>query len=330
MVQSFIEKLSRYYRHWLPTQSYLVQEPLLNAARIQELALYAQSLHTSLFEFHRYAAHPLIGETVSFYRGRGFEFEENRAYQAGDESRLINWRLYARAGELYSKVFSEDRRPQVFLLMDRRATMRFATRGQLKAALAAEIAACYIFQAQQQALAVGGLILNQTADWFTPAMAEVSVQNFLQSLAAACPPLDFEQDQPDLAESLQLLNHRLPAGSFVLLISDFADLDPDIDTPLLYQLAAQHTVQAIQILDPVEQHLPTHGDFLIEDMAAMQPLHIDGRDGVQQTLYTQAFEQRQSKLCDCFNSCGIAFRTCTTQDDVKTCLQHSDASTSAN
>jgi len=328
--QSLIEKLSRYYRYWLPAESYTVQEPLVEAAGLRKLALYAQSLHSSLFEFQRYAAHPLIGDTLSFYRGRGFEFEENRVYQAGDEPRLLNWRLYARAGDLYTKVFTEDRRPQVFLLVDRRAAMRFATRRQLKAALAAKIGACYAYQAQHQALAVGGLILNQTADWFTPAMGEVPLQAFVQSLAVACPPLDFEEDQPDFAESLQLLIHRLPAGCFVLLVSDFSDLDPDAAIPLLYQLAAQHTVQAIQILDPVEQHLPTDGDFLIEDMTSLQPLRIYGRDGVQQTLYTQTSEDRQSKLAACFKSCSIPFKTCVTQDDVKTCLGQPDADLSTD
>jgi len=330
MFQSLVEKLSRYCGSWLPVESYAAQTPLVDDTGLRELALYAQSLPWSLLEFQRHAVHPLIGETLSSYRGRGFEFEENRAYQAGDEPRLLNWRLYARAGDLYTKVFTEERRPQVFLLVDRRAAMRFATRRQLKAALAAKIGACYAYQAQHQALAVGGLILNQTADWFTPAMGEGSLHAFVQSLAAACPPLDFERDQPDLEESLQLLIHRLPARCFVLLVSDFSDLDPDSDVPLLHQMAAQHTVQAIQILDPVEQRLPTAGDFLIEDRASPQPLRIDGGDDVQQSLYTEAVKDRQSKLAACFNGCGIHFKTCTTQDDVETCLGPSDAIVSAH
>ena len=320
--------------HWRLKAPDTAQAPLVDETGLRDLAFYAQSLPRSLLEFERHATHPLIGETLSLHRGRGFEFEENRVYQAGDESRLLNWRLYARTGELYTKVFAEERRPQVLLLVDRRAAMRFATRSQLKAALAAKIAVCYAHQAQHQALAVGGLILNQTAEWFGPAMGDSSLHALVQSVVAASPPLPFECDQADLDESLQLLMHRLPGGSFVLLISDFSGLDPDAAMPLLHQLATLHTVQAVQILDPVELRLPINGDFLIEDGiedgAAPRPLRIHGRDGLQQTLYTEAFEERQQKLTTCFHSCGIPFKTCTTEDDVETCLGPSDADTSAN
>lgn len=330
MLRSVIKKLVRYSRRFLPAATQVVQTPLIDESELLELALHAQSLPWSLLAFRRPASHPLIGETLSSYRGRGFEFEENRPYQAGDEPRLLNWRLYARSGELYTKVFTEERRPQVFVLIDRRAAMRFGTRRQLKAALAAKIAACYAYQAQHQALAVGGLILNQAVEWFDPAMGDVALHTFVHSLAAPCPPLPFERDQPDFAESLQLLMHRLPGGSFVLLISDFADLDPDAAMPLLHQLATRHTLQAFQILDPVEPQLPMSGDFLIEDSAATRPLRIDGRDGLQQSLYTAAFEERQSKLTDCFHRCGIPFKACTTENDVETCLGLPDADTRAN
>ena len=202
LFQSLIEKFSRHYRRWLPADSDAVQTPLVDAAGLRELALYARSLPVSLAEFQRDAAHPLIGDSPSHYRGRGFEFEENRAYQAGDEPRLLNWRLYARSGDLYTRVFIEERRPQVFLLVDRRAAMRFATSGQLKVTLAVKIAACYACQAPQRALPVGGLILNQTAQWFTPALGDVALQAFVESLASACPPLDFGLDQPDIEAGL--------------------------------------------------------------------------------------------------------------------------------
>ncbi|MEJ2061469.1 MAG: DUF58 domain-containing protein [Gammaproteobacteria bacterium] len=321
---SLIEKLSRYYRRGMSVVSDVEQTPLLDETALQELAHYAQALPWSLLEFQRPSAHPLIGETLSFHRGRGFEFEENRAYQAGDEPRLLNWRLYARSGELYTKVFTEERRPQVFLLVDRRAAMRFATHRQLKAALAAKIAACYAYQSQHQALAVGGLILNQMPEWFSPARGEMSLDALVQSLAAPCPPLAFEADQPDFEESLRLLMHRLPAGSFVLLVSDFCDFNPDAAAPVLQQLAMLHTVHAIQILDPVEQRLPAAGDFLIADDASLQPLRIDAQDEVQCRLYEEAFNDGQAKLAACFHSCNIPFKTCTTQQDVEDCLDHAD------
>jgi uncharacterized protein (DUF58 family) len=325
ILQSLIAKLSRQYRRWRPAGTVSIQAPLVAAEDLRELERYARSLPRSLLDFQRHAAHPLIGETRSLYRGRGFEFEENRAYQAGDEPRLLNWRLYARTGELYTKVFTEERRPQAFLLLDRRASMRFGTRRQLKVARAARIAACHVYQAGQQALAVGGATLNREVDWHAPAPGEAALRYLVQSLVSPCPPLPFEQDQPSMEESLQLLVHRLPAGCFVLLVSDFLDLDPVTATPLLRHLAERHTVRAIQVLDPVEQDLPAAGDFLIEDGAAAQALRIDGRDALQRRLYRTACSNRQSRLVAGFKACGIPFQTCSVQDDVETCLGEPDA-----
>jgi len=319
MFQSLAEKISRYSRRWLSTIPDAGQVPLLDETELAKLALYAQSLSEPLFEFQRHATHPLIGETLSMHRGRGYEFDENRAYQVGDESRLLNWRMYARTGKLYTRVFTEERRPQVFIIVDRRATMRFATRHQLKAALAAKIAACYAYQARQQALAIGGLILNQDSEWFTPAVGEDALSDFVLSLSKPCAPLDFEGDQPSLEEILQLLLHRLPAGCFLLLLSDFCDLDPELHVAELQHLAELHTVRAIQILDPIEQQLPAF-DLLIEDRGSSHPLRIDGRDNSLQHLYTQTFQDRQLKLAECFQSCHIPFKNCSTSDEVAYCV----------
>lgn len=299
------------------------QRPLLEPAALAELARYARAMPVSLLEFDRQTAHPLLGERPSPQRGRGYEFEENRLYQPGDEQRLLNWRLYARSGELYSKVFTEERRPQVCLLVDRRAPMRFATRRQLKATLAASLAACYAFQAQRQALAVGGLVLGERLEWLEPAAGESGVQALLQAISAPCPPLPFAAAAPAFTDALGQLDQRLPAGAFILLLSDFADLDPQA-LPRLYRLAQRHSVQAIQVLDPAEQALPGGGPFLIEDVAGAAPLPVSGTDPVQQAGYREAFAVQQAQRRACLAQAGIGLRSCSTTQDVAGCLGTGD------
>src|SRR3954471_13210427 len=51
----------------------------------------------------------LFGELRSRLRGRGLEFEEGRASQAGDDVRNIDWRVTARAGRPFTKLFREER-----------------------------------------------------------------------------------------------------------------------------------------------------------------------------------------------------------------------------
>lgn len=327
-VESLFKTLSGCFGHRRPDKPDDSQVALLDEMQLRRLALYARSLPDSLFEFGRQSTHPQLGDIPSCYRGRGFEFEENRNYQAGDEQRLINWRLYARSGDLYTKVFREERRPQVFLLLDRRAAMRFATRQQLKVTLAAGIGACYCYQAIHQALPVGGMLLGRSIEWFEPAVTDISAQHFIQALNQPCPPVDFGQAQPGLEAALQQLLQRLPEGSFVLLLSDFLDLDTDAAMPLLQQLSARYSLRAVQVLDPVERQLPQTGDFLIEDGSAAAPLRIGAGDEMRQ--YATLFSKEQEKLRDCFDSCGIDLSTCSTEDDVMTCLESNRATASAH
>lgn len=313
----FIEKLSR---HRLSADSAAVAAPLVDDAGLRELALLARSLPRSWLDGARSAAHPLSGEAPSAHRGRGLEFEENRVYRAGDEPRAMNWRLYARTGTPYVKVFAEERRTPVFIVVDRRAAMRFATRRRLKATLAASIGVCLALRARQEARPVGGLLLNRTVEWFAPAFGEAPVHGLVRAMVAPCPPLDFDDDRPALGDCVRMLSARLPAGSFILLASDFADLDPAADAPALQRLAAQHTVRAIQVLDPVERRLPAAGDFLVEDGPARHALRIAARDAAQRALYADACGQRQARVAACFDRCGIPFSSCTTQDELDACL----------
>ena len=297
-----------------------IDRPLLDDDRQQELRQYAESLAWSLIEFDRQASDPRTGDALSAFRGHGLEFEENRVYQPGDEPRLLNWRLYARTGDLYTRVFREERRPQVFLLVDRRAAMRFGSRRQLKARLVAAMACAHAWQARQQALALGGLILSRELHWFSPAVGDTAGDRLIQSLSGPCRPLPFDADQPSLEEALQLVHQRLAPGSFLLLVSDFMDLESDSAMPLLHELAQKHSVRAVQILDPLEQQLPERGDLLIENPSRPQPIRLDSRDRGLRQAYAEMFSAMQSRLAACFAGCDIPFHSCSTADRVESCL----------
>lgn len=142
----------------------------------------------------------------------------------------------------------------------------------------------------------------------------------LEELAAPCPPLQVDPPQLDLLQTLQELPQRIPRGSFVLLVSDFSDLDPESVAPVLSQLASLYTLHAIQILDPVELALPDSGDFLIEDTESLSPININAQDTYQYGQYSHEVNARQLRLRECFKQNGIPFKTCTTRDEPADCL----------
>ena len=73
-------------------------------------------------------------------RSPGLTFRELRAYQAGDEVRHIDWRVTARLGRPYTRLYSEELDQAHWLLLDLSPAMYFGSTLQLKARLACELA----------------------------------------------------------------------------------------------------------------------------------------------------------------------------------------------
>jgi len=60
----------------------------------------------------------LMGLHRSPHRGFSAEFAELRAYQAGDDLRYIDWRMYGRSDRYYVKQFEEETNLRSYLLID--------------------------------------------------------------------------------------------------------------------------------------------------------------------------------------------------------------------
>src|SRR6478672_2557787 len=83
----------------------------------------------------------LAGRHPSRVRGRGLAFEELRAYVAGDDIRSIDWRVTARAGKPFVRVYSEEKDRPALILVDQRINMFFGSRLAMKSVAAAKVAA---------------------------------------------------------------------------------------------------------------------------------------------------------------------------------------------
>ena len=76
-----------------------------------------------------------VGNIRSAFKGRGIEFEEVRLYGFGDDVRDIDWRVTARSGNTFTKVFSEEKDREVYVVLDLSPYMVFGTKKELKSNL---------------------------------------------------------------------------------------------------------------------------------------------------------------------------------------------------
>ena len=277
---------------WLHSPRWLVQQsdypPLLNEVQLQSLRQLAQRRLVSALDVNLEVHQRLLGDQLSPFVKSGYEFAEIRAYQPGDNVRFINWRRYAQSGKLYINRFHEERRPECWLILDRRHRMRFGTRIRLKVTQAAMLAIYHLYKAQAQQMAVGGVIMAAKPQWYAAKSSEHGLQPLQRHINAPCPPLTEPGDDSQLDSVLRNLQARCTPGCFIFLISDFHDLSPFTSGPLA-ALCAAHTVSAFHIVDQAEQSLPEHGVLNLSNPQDEHILNIDcdnraARHSLNQTL----------------------------------------------
>ena len=104
-----------------------------------------------------------------------------------------------------------------------------------------------------------------------------------------------------------MLQKTLQRGSIVYLISDFADLDSECNS-YLYQLACEHTVFAIHILDPAELNLPRLGKLRCVHPDTRQESRIDTNSSTIRHAYKQLAHTHVEQIKENLSAIGITYK----------------------
>ena len=207
------------------------------------------------------------GMHIARLRGRGMEFLETRHYQAGDDSRHIEWRVTARTGRPHVKVFHEERERPVVIVVDFRPSMHFGTRVAFKSVVAARLAAILAWTVAKQGDRVGGLIFSDTCHHvFTPRGRQAGVLPLLSGLShytqRAQVEISSTPNSSSLNQALLRVQRVVKPGSTIVILSDFYALDSETER-VLNRLHQHNDVLAYHVCDPLEcaPPSPTHHAF---------------------------------------------------------------------
>ncbi len=74
------------------------------------------------------------GEFAGGGSGASMDFQDHRAYSPGDDPRHINWQAYARTGSYTMKLFREEVRPMVDVILDASESMFFDEKKAIRVA----------------------------------------------------------------------------------------------------------------------------------------------------------------------------------------------------
>jgi uncharacterized protein (DUF58 family) len=227
------------------------------------------------------------GKHRSHARGGSGEFVDYREYASGEDLRRLDWKVLARTGRTYVRLYQEETNLACTLVLDASESMRFGDErgGGSKRELV-----------QRLASALAHLIGRQ--------QDQVGLATIADGLAASLPTggtpghvarvLDAIEDLPsapvsDLGRGLRDLFQRLTRRGVLLVMSDFLvdDLDDAFAAVRLFR-HRQFEVVLLHVVHPDEERLP--------DGLAFRFVGLEGEGTVDvsraevQALYRERFE----------------------------------------
>lgn len=188
--------------------------------------------------------------------GASLEFQDRRAYVAGDDVRHLDWRAYARTDQLFVRLYREEVSPTLELVLDASRSMDV---GADKCALAVDLAGLLGATARAEGTTVRVIVLGdrpEVVPW------ERLEREGLQADRAA-----------PLAASLVPLGPLLRPGSIRVIVSDF--LSPHDPARLVRTLGSRAGgVGLLQVLAREDLEPPAGEALRLEDVETGEVLDL--------------------------------------------------------
>jgi uncharacterized protein (DUF58 family) len=235
-------------------------------ARIERLELRARRLVEGF----------MIGIHRSPYHGISTDFAEHRHYVQGDDTRHLDWKIYARSDRFYVKKYEQDTNLEARFLLDASRSMFFAGEGAAmsKFEYAATLVASLAYLLHRQGDAVGLVLFDDRIREFLPPGATLRhYRHLTDTLERASPGGDTA-----LGDALKKIGSQFRRRGLVVVVSDFLDDIAPLAEGLGLHDCEGNEVILFRIEDPVERTLPFRGPSVLLGLEGEQRIRCDPRD----------------------------------------------------
>lgn len=251
----------------------------------------------------------MVGAYLSFFKGRGMDFEELREYMPGDEVRDIDWNVTYRMGRPFVKRFREERELGMLLAVDISGSSDFGSQRRSKRELAAEIAATLAISASRSSDKVGLLLFSDQVElYLPPRKGRKHILRLLREILAFKP----RSRGTSLRSALSFLNHVLRRRSIVFLLTDFLGEESSEEVSSSRSSVeeiglsnARHDLVCVHLHDPRESELPAAGLLTIEDAETGEMIELDTNRAQVRQRYAELNSRRLQVLDREFRRVGV-------------------------
>jgi len=208
------------------------------------------------------------GARRSLRQGRGMEPVDHREYFLGDDLKFVDWKVYARTEKLFIKRFEEEKNLTTHLLVDCSNSMNYQSKiaQRTKFDYASMLAIGFAYLVTKENEKFGLTTFNQKLE---------NVMQPKRGRRQFFTAIDLLNEQKlkgrtDLDKAAELYAKMIKTKSLVVLVSDFLEPMPTIQSGL-YRLAKKaKSMIVIHIADPGEMRLDWQGDLKLYDLETDQ------------------------------------------------------------
>ncbi len=250
------------------------------------------------------------------FHGFSAEFSEYRQYSPGDDTRYVDWRLFARTDRYYIKRFEDETNRRCYLLVDLSRSMGYGSLEYSKADYARTLAATLAYYLTLQRDCVGLVTYDEQVRDFLPARYRLGHLRHIFSLLDQAEQGSSTNTIAALEQVASLVTKR----GLIVLISDFLTPAEELRTPLSYLRSRGHEVMALRVLDPQEVSFSFADATLFRDLESQRPMYIDPQSAC--STYLERFRAHQQQLADVCSSLGISMMRMLTDDPLERVLFH--------
>jgi len=188
-------------------------------------------------------------------KGFSTEFSHHRQYVPGDETRHLDWRVYARTERYYLKLFEAETNFTANLLLDASSSMHYTSHGVTKLEYAKFMAASMAYLCVRQRDSAGLAVFdNQLRSYIEPK----TTMGVIRTIAEELEKVE-GLPRTNVAAILHEFANRIPRRGFVMLFSDLFDHVEEFIKGIEHMRFKGHNVAVFHILDPYELRFPFDG-----------------------------------------------------------------------
>lgn len=234
-----------------------------------------------------------VGDYRSPLRGRGFDFDQHKRYQQGDDYRQIDWNVTARMRYPYVKRDFEEKEMSAIILADLSRSMEFSTVEQTKKMLLLQIAATLAFSVSRENMKVGLIGFTDRIELeLPPKQSRGQIWKILELLWNVEP----RSSKTNFLPLFEHLDTNLKGSTLLFCISDFIAPESIFNLQSLKHLTQRHDFVPLILEDGWEYTLPKGKGFVrLQDAEDGGEMLLDLSDETR-ALYDKLMQEKKIAL----------------------------------